>query len=211
MTRKEVIIGQGRLDVIRTYLADKAPEGVRQHQAWTRCMNILSAQRKEAPAQQGTPATDPGDDNVVVEGQLEYLGAHYDPDKLPPPTPPQFVTQGELDALTKRVERVERGVSKCKIEYNGHIMWHGEDEPVYATREELENERQTSIAAFLGVDHTIDELRGEVAAVSDQIRMHCREPHMRNESRTCSTCHHHPVCQKAEGITTCESWEGRPR
>jgi hypothetical protein len=52
MTRKEVIIGQGRLDVIRTYLADKVPQGARSRGEWARCMAILSAQRKEAPEAQ---------------------------------------------------------------------------------------------------------------------------------------------------------------
>jgi hypothetical protein len=102
-------------------------------------------------------------------------------------------------------------------------------------REELKAERQSNIDAFLGVDHTIDEIRGEVASVSDQIGMHCREPHVTQgeldalkaavaeamkvheenhwpdalpKGPSCSTCHHYAVCIHV-GIAGCESWEGQ--
>jgi hypothetical protein len=45
----DVIIGEDRLVVVLAYLADKAPEDVKQRREWARCMAILSAQRKEAP------------------------------------------------------------------------------------------------------------------------------------------------------------------
>jgi hypothetical protein len=45
----DVIIGYDRLTVVLAYLADKAPEDVRQRREWARCISILSAQRKTAP------------------------------------------------------------------------------------------------------------------------------------------------------------------
>jgi rubrerythrin len=45
----DVIIGYDRLTVVLAYLADKAPEDVKQRREWARCMAILSAQRKTAP------------------------------------------------------------------------------------------------------------------------------------------------------------------
>jgi hypothetical protein len=226
MTRKEVIIGQGRLDVIRTYLADKVPQGARSRGEWARCMAILSAQRKEAPEAQSATRDCPHCWNCdkallcarcgeaveaeCIEEQEAAERAKYPAQRKEAPQPDDAAgkcggceLRGQCDEDTLPggcPKEVGKTTATPKPQYDPATVAF----PAYATREELETERQTRIAAFLRVDRAIKKLRGEIGSTMTHT--------------PCSTCRHRAVCRRLGAGTAgtadenCESWdEEHPR
>jgi hypothetical protein len=182
-----VVIGQDRLAVVLAYLADKEPEDVRQRREWTRCMAILSAQRKEAPDAAagkcgGCELRGQCDEDTLPGGCPKQVGIvtstpppHFDPATV---ALPSFLT-------TEALERCGRNIAKSGIPATVAFP--------FVTRKELAE--------------AIEGIRDSIAKA---MRSHERVRHDPTpEHQTRPTCHHHAVCGHVND-NGCASWEGQP-
>jgi hypothetical protein len=187
-----IIIPKERLAVVLAYLADKAPEDVRQRREWTRCMAILSAQRKEAPddaagkcgecALRGLCDEDtmPGGCPEKVGKQTSTPPPHFDPATVAFP----FVTRKEL------AEAIE-----------------AHDDAGHEERSWMHGQIETLVNNMDGINLGQEGIRDSIAKA---MRSHERVRHDPTpEHQTCPTCHHHAVCGHVND-NGCASWEGQP-